>query len=67
MWNSKPKRQQCNCRNRRHGNPKLGTGPCRWSLIGDQRSAVVERIAGKRAVKVWLAAARAEQLDDVED
>lgn len=51
MWNSKPKRHGHDCRNRRHGNPKLGNGPCRWSCSGDQRDAVVERIAGKKVAK----------------
>jgi hypothetical protein len=54
MWNSKPKKSRCNCRGKTHGNPKIGNGPCRYGV----RDAVVERIAGKRLVRRWLAAKR---------
>ena len=47
------------CRKRRHGNPKLGWGPCA-ELV---RQAVIERRAGRRLVRAW---ARVEDLDDGE-
>jgi hypothetical protein len=43
----------CNCRHRRHGNPKVGNGICTRSM--DWRPAVEARIAGKRFCKRWAA------------
>lgn len=65
MWNSKPKKTDCSCSGHTHGNPKIGHGPCYG--YGDQRPAVRQRIADKRRLRHWLAAARARQLDDVDD
>ena len=47
------------CRKRRHGNPKLGWGPC-VELV---RPSVFERRAGRRLVRAW---ARCEDLEDCE-
>lgn len=61
----KSKRSSCNCRRRTHGNPKVGDGICYHS--GESRTAVVERIRGKRLARRWLEAARARRLDDVDE
>lgn len=61
MWNSKPKKRDCDCRGRTHGNPKWGHGPCFHGM----RKAVAMRIAGKRRVREWLKAVRAHA--DIDD
>lgn len=54
-WFAKRKGLGCaKCRGRTHGNPKIGSGPCKYGL-GGYRDAVVERIAGKRLARRWLA------------
>lgn len=52
-WKKKrAKYRRCNCRGRKHGNPKYGDGICRCLM----RKAVKERIRGKRFVKDgWMA------------
>ena len=51
------------CRGRTHGNPKVGSGIC---ALGNYkyRDAIVQRIAGRRAARRWLAA---KDVDDVEE
>lgn len=62
-WFAKRKGLGCDkCRGRKHGNPKLGAGPCKIGL-GSYRPAVMARIVGKRVVQVWR---RAACVDDVE-
>lgn len=61
MWNSKPKKSDCNCRGRHHGNPKIGGGICHWGV----RPSAQERTANRRLAKRWLDAVRArEELDE---
>jgi hypothetical protein len=48
----KPKKRTCDCRRRKRGNPKLGTGPC-YGYGCWWRPAVRERIQGKKAVRRW--------------
>lgn len=47
----KLKKTTCDCRRRKRGNPKVGTGPCYG--YGCMRAAVRDRIEGKREVRRW--------------
>lgn len=58
MYNSKPKKSDCNCRRRKHGNPKVATGICYGFEL---RKAVKERIKSKKLERAWL---RVKDLDD---
>lgn len=52
MMPRKPKKTTCNCRRRKHGNPKLSTGLCYGGCL---REAVRQRIDGKREVRLaWF-------------
>jgi hypothetical protein len=53
----------CDCRSRTRGNPKVGNGLCARG-DGKYRPAVTQRIAGRRAVRHWIAAADVEDVDD---
>jgi hypothetical protein len=62
MWNSKPKKSDCDCRGRTHGNPKWGNGPCYGYGM---RKTVVSRINAKRLERAWLEALRGgSEVDD---
>lgn len=54
------------CRGRTFGNPKVGNGLC-TRADGKYRVAVEQRIAGKRLVQLWLAAAQIGLVADVDD
>ncbi len=56
MYAKKPKKGGHDCRRRKAGQPKLGSGLC---YAYGLRPAVVERIAGRRDAAAWLAAVRA--------
>lgn len=53
VWRfAKRKSVGCNCRGRSRNNPKYGAGVC--CGVGAMRQAVVQRIAGKRAMRAWV-------------
>lgn len=54
----------CNCRGRKHGQPKRGVGIC---CGFDLRPAVEERIAGRRLTHAWLKALRGRAWPDPDD
>lgn len=56
MWNSGPKKSGHSCSKRKHGQPKLGQGVCRWG--GEYREAVRDRISSGRLEREWLDAVR---------
>jgi hypothetical protein len=55
------KKSDCSCSGHPSGQPKVSRGPCYGYGV---RSAVRERIRGKRIERTWLAAI---ELEDVED
>lgn len=64
-WFAKRKGLGCDkCRGRMFGNPKIACGMCKLGS-GKWRPAVVERIAGRRIVQHWLAAACVDNVDEV--
>ena len=42
----------CDCRKRKHGQPKLTTGPCNG--LGMARPSLIERRQGRKLCKDWL-------------
>lgn len=57
MWNSKPKKSTCDCRRKKKGNPKIGTGPC--YACGGPRQAVILRREKRQIILAGL-----EDIDD---
>ena len=45
---------ECNCRGRRRGNPKIGVGMCK-SNGSDYRHTVVDRRRGRKSCTTWRA------------
>ncbi len=60
---AKRKAVGCDCRGRKHGQPKLGTGTCHGL---DTRPSLIERRNGRKIERGWVVGLRHLDADDID-